>query len=150
MLSSRLVNLIEGNWEEITKRVIRAVKTNPGMPTFAARPESEIREWCREILKNLGQLLTATKESEVKRRFQLLGRMRFEENIPLDEAVLRLHLLKEKMVGFIHEQGFAMTAVQLYAEEELAQRMSRFFDGSVYHLVRGYQEAARLDRRAAS
>ena len=150
MLSTRLVRLIEGNWEEITRRVILAIQSNPDMRTFASRSESEIREWCREILKNLGYLLTATKDEEVKRRFQVLGRMRFEENIPLDEAVLRLHLLKDKIVGFINEQGFAMTAIQLYAQEELAQRMTRFFDASVYHVVRGYQEAALLARRVAS
>ncbi len=150
MLSTRLVRLIEGNWEEITKRLIQTIRSHPEMQVFASRPEAEIREWCQDILKNLGYLLTARNEDEVKNRFRLLGRTRFEENVPLSEAVLRLHLLKEKIIGFIQEQGLPMTAVELYAEEELAKRMGRFFDASVYQVVRGYQEAQRLARRMAS
>ncbi len=150
MLSTRLVQLIESNWEEIAARLARAIRNNPEMENLANCPESEIREWCREILANLGYLLTATKDQEVHRRFEILGRMRFEENIPLHEAVLRFHLLKDKIIGFVHEQGFPMTAVQLYAEEELEQRMNRFFDACVYHLVRGYENALRVAQRLAS
>src|SRR5438874_292716 len=103
MLSTRLVQLIEANWEEIAARLLREVKGHPELKTLAGRPELEIREWCREILGNLGYLLTASKEQEIQRRFEILGRMRFEESIPLHEAVLRVHLLKEKVFGFIHE-----------------------------------------------
>ncbi len=150
MLSTRLVQLIEDNWEEIAGRLIREIQNHPDMQNFASRPVVEIREWCREILENLGYLLTARKDEEVQRRFQVLGRTRFEENIPLHEAVLRLFLLKEKIVEFVHEQGFDMTALQLYAEEELEQRVGRFFDESVYHIVRGYEGAMRRATRMAS
>jgi hypothetical protein len=150
MLSARLVKLIENNWEEITARVIRVIRSGPETPHLAARSDGELRDWCKDILLNLGKLLTAPKEEEVSRRFQLLGRMRFEENIPLDEAVLRFHILKDKIFGFIHEQGYAMTAVELYAEEELEHRIGRFFDACVYHIVRGYEDARRVARRMAS
>ncbi len=150
MLSARLVQLIQNNWQEIADRLIREIRNHPEMQNFASRPETEIRDWCREILENLGYLLAARKDEEVKRRFQVLGRMRFEEKIPLHEAVLRMHLLKDKIVAFIHEQGFALTAMQLYAQEELEQRMGRFFDACVYHIVRGYEDALRVERRIAS
>jgi hypothetical protein len=150
MLSTKLVRLIEDNWEEITRRVITEIRSSPDMRTLAACPVSDLRAWCREILENLGYLLLASKDQEVKRRFEVLGRLRFEENIPLAEAVLRFYILKNKITDFIHEQGFAMTAVQLYASEELAQRLTRFFDESVYRVVRGYHDAARLAQRAAS
>ena len=150
MLSAKLVHLIESNWDEIASRLITAVKQHPDMQNLAKRSDLEIREWSQEILKNLGYLLSAKTGEEVKRRFQILGRTRFEENIPLHEAVLRLQLLKEKIHGFVHEQGFSMTAMELYAEEELGQRMGRFFDASVYHLVRGYEVAQRIAGRMAS
>ena len=150
MLSARLVQLIEGHSDEICSRLIRSVRSHSDMKELAARPEGEIREWCGEILNNLGFLLSARKDEEVERRFQVLGKTRFEENIPLHEAVLRFHLLKDKIIGFIHEQGFPMSAVQLYAEEELEQRVSRFFDACVYNVVRGYEDAMRVARRLAS
>jgi hypothetical protein len=150
MLSTKLVQLIESNWEEIAARLTADVRKHADMTRLARCTDMELREWCREILSNLGYLLTARKDEEMKRRFQVLGRLRFEENIPLHEAVLRFHLLKEKILGFVHEQGFAMTAMELYAEEELAMRMGRFFDACVYHLVRGYEDAIARAARIAS
>jgi len=150
MLSTRLVQLIESNWEVIAERLIAALRKHPDIEQLSRCSDMELREWCHEILANLGYLLAASKDNEVKRRFQVLGRMRFEENIPLHEAVLRFHLLKDKIIGFVHEQGFPMTAMQLYAEEELESRMGRFFDACVYALVRGYEAAIRRAQRVAS
>lgn len=150
LLSTKLVQLIEEHWEEISTRLIREVRKNSNMRNMAARPDAELREWCQGILEHLGQLLISKKEDEIGRRFEYSGRKRFEENIPLHEAVLRLHLLQDKIVAFVHEQGFPMTALQLYAEEELEQRMTRFFHAGVYHVVRGYEAAKLLEDRVAS
>ncbi len=149
MLSSRLVQLIEEHWEEIANRMIGAVKQHPDTPNLARKSDAEMREWCRNILQDLDYLLSLSKEQEVKRRFEVLGRMRFEENVPLHETVLRFHILKNKIIGFIHEQGFPMSAMHLYAEEELELRIDRFFDDCVYHLVRGYESAMRVAHRAS-
>lgn len=150
MLSARLVQLIEGNWEEIANRVIKEIRKNPELATLARKPNEDLRDWSRKILENISYLLTASKEDEVKRRFQVLGKVRFEESVPLHETVLRFHLLKDKIFGFIHEQGFAMDTLHLYAEEELEHRMGRFFDACVYHVVRGYEDARRRADRMAS
>jgi hypothetical protein len=149
MLSKSLVELIESNWELIADRLIAAVRKHPEMPRLSKCSDVELRQWCREILSNLGQLLAYSTEEEVKRRFHLSGRLRYEESVPLHEAVLRLHMLKEKIIGFVHEQGFPMTAMHLYVEEDLELRMGRFFDACVYQLVRGYEDAMRVAARAS-
>jgi len=149
MLSSRLVQLIENNWEEIANRLIASVRKHPEMSNLNRKTDAEMREWCRSILQDLDYLLAGSKEQEVRRRFEILGRMRFEEQIPLHEAVLRFHMLKNKIIGFMHEQGFPMSAMHLYAEEELELRIGRFFDDCVYHVVRGYEHAQRVARLAS-
>jgi hypothetical protein len=148
MLSIRLVQLIEAHWEEIAARVVAEVKKHPETQTLAARQEAELRVWCRDILENLEALLTARKEDQLQRRFRALGHRRFEENIPLHEAVLRLQILKAEIFGFVHEQGFAMTMLELYREEELQVLISRFFDACVYQVVRGYEDALRVSQVA--
>ncbi|HLH20200.1 MAG TPA: hypothetical protein VKX45_23440 [Bryobacteraceae bacterium] len=150
MLSTRLVQLIESHWEEIADRMVKAVKNHPEMASFAQRPPLEIREWCREILQNLGYLLSATQDDELQRNFETLGKLRFEQNIPLHEAVLRIHLLKRKLFSFIGEQGYPMNTMQLYAEEELEHRLGWLFDACVYHVVRGYEKALRLEQKLMS
>jgi hypothetical protein len=149
MLSSKLVQLIEGNWEEIARRLISGVRIHPDLPNLARKSDGEMREWCRGILADLDYLLAADKKDEVKRRFEVLGRRRYEENIPLHEAVLRFQMLKEKIIGFVHEQGFPMSAMHLYAEEELELRIGRYFDDCVYHVVRGYEAAMRVASMAS-
>lgn len=146
----RLVQLIENNWEEVAARAWLAVQKHPDMPVLAQQSKADMRDWCQAILENLGELLAAPKHEDLKKRFLLAGRIRFEEQIPLHEAVLRFQILKDKIIGFVHEQGFQMTALQLYSEEELEQRMGRFFDACVYNVVRGYEEAMRRSARMAS
>jgi hypothetical protein len=150
MLSTKLVQLIEAHWDTIGQRLITAVRNHPDMQELAKRPQIEIREWCRDILENLGDLLTAKDHEEQQQRYRVLGKTRFEENIPLHEAVLRFHILKELVIEFIHEQGFGVNAVQLYAEEELELRLGRFIDAGVYYVVCGYENALRRAARLAS
>lgn len=149
MLSKSLVDLVEANWEVISTRLIAAMRKHPDMPELAGRSDAELRHWSREILLNLDELLGYGTQEDVKRRFHALGRLRYEENVPLHEAVLRVQMLKDKIIGFVQEQGFPMTAMHLYVEEDLELRMGRFFDACVYQIVRGYEEAMRVAARAS-
>ena len=150
MLSTRLVQLVEKRWEDIASGLILTIRHHPEMRELAKRSDLELRDWCRDILSNLNSLLLAGTEDAVQNRFQLMGRLRFEEGVPLHEAVLRLHLLRGKVTEFIREEGLPTNAIQLYSEEELQYRLSKFFDACVYHLVRGYEAGIRVAQRLAS
>jgi hypothetical protein len=76
--------------------------------------------------------------------------LRFEEGVPLCEAVRGLFLVKDKMIDFVLNQAAARTYMQLYAEEELEHRVDRFFDILVYHLVKGYEDAWHKAARSAA
>ena len=150
MITTKLTELIERDWEEIAEGVIAAVRRHPNLEHLSKRSDLDLREWCRETLEHLGSLMSARKADVVPRRFEVLGRIECEEHIPLHEAVLRLQILKNAIVSFIHEHGLATTALQVYAEEELEQRMDRFFDECIYHMVRGYERAAQLEQHVAA
>ena len=150
MLSGKLVGLIEEHWEEIADSVVKDICQHEDLPVLATRPKTELKIWCRDILANLGYWLSAGKREEVQRRYEVLGRIRFEQSVPLHESVLRFFILKDKMLDYVRQQGFALTSMQLYAEEELEQRVHRFFDATVYHIVKGYEGAMRVAARVAS
>ena len=149
MLSIRLVQLIEAHWEDIATRVIDEIRKHPETRILAERPDSELRAWCRDLLENLEAQLSARHEDNLERRYRVFGRRRFEENVPLHEAVMRLQIMKSEIFSFVHEQGFAMTMLELYREEELQVLIGRFFDALVYQVVRGYEEALRVAARVA-
>jgi hypothetical protein len=143
MLPPKLIHLIENQWDEIVTRGIRAMLRDPEVIHFRSLPEAELREWGRNILENLGHWLAASKDDEVARRYEAVGRLRFEEHVPLHESVRALCLLKEKVLDFVQEQGSAKTSVDLFAEEELEHRLGHFFDLILVHQVRGYEMALR-------
>jgi hypothetical protein len=150
MLSRTLVQLIEAHSEEIASRLIAAIRDHPDMQNLAKRPDWELRDWCRTILENISYLLSVSANGRVSQRFEALGYTLFEEGIPLHESVLNCRLLKEKILGSVHEQSSPMTSVQLYAEKELEQMIGSFFDACVYRIVRGYEFARRSAARLSS
>jgi hypothetical protein len=144
MLSGKLIHLIEEHWGEITALVLAEIRRNPEMRHIGALPEPELREWGENILHNLGHWLDVGSEETLSRHYQELGRIRFTEHIPLHESVRGLCILRQKMVDYVQDNFFAKNSLEFFAEEELIQRLSRFFDVQVCALVRGYEQALRL------
>ncbi len=150
MLSGKLIHLIEDHQEQIATNVIRAIRYNPELVQYHKLSDTELRERGQQILENLGYWLSAGHEAEIEQHYEMLGKARFEESIPLHESVRALAIIKDKMIDFVHEQGVARTSVDLYAEEELERRVGRFFDTLTIHMVRGYETTWRRAARAAA
>jgi len=147
MITTTLTQLIERDWEAVAARLIATVRRHPDLQYLSNQSDLDHREWCRDLVENLGNLMSAAKCEVVQRRLEALGRIKCEEHVPLYEAVLRLQILKNEIVSFIHERELPMNTIQLYAEEEFEQRIARFFDECIYRLVRGYEQAIRLEQR---
>jgi hypothetical protein len=139
MVSRTLVQTIEDNCERITDRIVGRQREDPDLVQVRRLPDSELRDRAREVLKNLGRWLVAGREGETAQRYESLGRRRCEESIPLHEVVRSLHILRQHIVGFVREQGIGHSSLELYAQEELEHLVGLFFDGAVYHVVRGYE-----------
>lgn len=143
MLSTKLVRMVEEHWDTIAARVIKEIRNDPHLFQIRKLPDSELRLWGQTIIKNLGHWLVESNEQEVAHRYESQGRLRFQEAIPLHEAVHGLNLLKHGMLTYIRDQGLCQTTVEVYAEEELEHQVGRFFDSALYHLVRGYEAELR-------
>jgi len=148
MLSGRLINLIENHQEQITASVIREMRRHRDLAHYYKLPDAELRERAQWIVEQLGYWLSGGHDTEIQLRYELLGKKRFEEDIPLHEAVRALAIIKDKTLAFAREQWMAKTAMDLYAEEELDRRVVRFFDTLTVHLVKGYENAWRVEEHA--
>jgi hypothetical protein len=152
MLSARLIQLIEENWEGITSATIRQILGDSKLSHIRNLPETELRDVGRGILKNLGYWLTAsrTEQKVVEEQYEGVGRVRFAEAVPLHECVRALQVVKQKVVEFMRDHEFARSTVSIYAEEELEHRLNEFFDDLIYHEVVGYESALRSTIGAAA
>ncbi len=150
MLSAKLVQLIETHSAGLAEEAVHQLRADPRAPGIAALPENELRDQCQLVLQRLGHWLAESPEEEIADQYEHLGRLRLREDIPLHEAVLALHRLKQSMLDYVRAQGLAQTAADIYGEEELEHEIGRFFDSAVYHLVHGYETSRQMEAGATA
>jgi hypothetical protein len=150
MLSHRLIQCIEDHSEQLTDEVIRRIRMDPELTHIGQLPTSDLHEWRSGLLRNLGAWLAGEERGKLRKHYEEIGKERFDGGIPLHECVRSLHILKQEIVDFARNQGFAQSSVEIYAEEELERRVDRFIDFLLYHLVRGYEAALRGSKSVAA
>lgn len=147
MLSSRIVRLISDHWAEITDRVVRRIRQDARLHELGRLPEADLRDRSREILQNLDRWLVSPEE-EVAGRYERLGRVRCQEGVPLHEVVYALQIVKESMIQFVHDQGWMVNTLDVYAEEQFERGADRIFSSMIYYVVCGYERAMKLTASA--
>ena len=143
MLSGKLIRIIESHWREIAARFLRRVRQDRVLLCFGMLPESDLIARTENLLHHFGDWLAEPERVRMGQLYEEIGRLRYQEQIPLHEAVHAVHLLKDELLGFVRDQGLTQTPVDLYAEGELERRTGRFFDYLVEHMVHGYEAAMR-------
>ena len=53
MLSHSLIQLAEDHWERIAAAAMQPIREESELPHMAKLPDSELRDWARDILKSL-------------------------------------------------------------------------------------------------
>lgn len=148
MLSSKLVEMIEGHTEQIKRNVLKEVRKDSRLSEFTKLSDTELLRRFEDVCRHLGRWLSLQDEKLLENRYAALGRERFEEGIPLQEVVLATQMFKGALLRFAREQAVDQSAFDIYSEEELEYLLGRFFDRIIYYIVCGYQqplrEAARM------
>jgi hypothetical protein len=143
MISGKFVHLIETHWDRILVRIVDQIRREPELVHLQKLLASESREWGEQLLEHLGFWLTAENQEDLAHKYEALGKLRFEQGIPLDESVRALCIIRSKILTYVDEHIASTSSVELYAVEELERRLGRFFDVLLVHLVRGYERALR-------
>lgn len=150
MLSARLMQRIESNWEAIATQVNAQVRRDQQVAHYQSLSESEIRERARDIVVNLGYWLLSNNTDEVASRYEALGRRRYREGTPLHEVVYKLAMIRKSISTYVMDQNLSLTAVEVYEELDLLRSLTRFFDLVVHNVVRGYESEMRESLRNGS
>jgi hypothetical protein len=143
MISTRLVHLIESNGDQIIDRVAAQIRREPEMKHGNSIQEYELHGLGLDLLHHLGDWLSSSNGHDLALGYERLGKLCYEQQIPLHEALRGMSLLREKILDVAQEHMISNSPIELYAEEELERRLGRFFDRLNIHLVRGFEEAVR-------
>ena len=135
-----LMKQIETHAEQLTERVIQAVRTNPRTKFLSDLSEDELRRRFFDLFRNLGQWLGERGEEQIEATFGEIGRRRCDEGVPLTELVYALVLVKQHLWDYIAKNVMPASEENLYQEELVGEMVGRFFDRAIYHTVRGYEE----------
>ena len=81
-------------------------------------------------------------DDEIRQHYEDLGLRRYKEGIPLCEVIYAGILTKHHLLEYVHTRGLADTAVEIYAEQELSNKINQFFDNAIYCTAKGYEKAA--------
>lgn len=148
MLSATIISRIESKWEQIVASVIDETHRDHRLASYQALSTHELRRRAEDLVRNLGQWLSAGNHHEIAARFEELGRRRHAEGFSLAEVVRKIQLLEEKLVAAARDENDARNALDIYGELEILRALNRFFWLANYHVVHGYESAAEHGRLA--
>ena len=143
MLTSRLVSMIEEHAEQLTRRVVHELRTDPRTVTYHEINPHEDYSRVFAVVHNLGMWLDTKSDTATEQAYRSLGRMRFSEGIPLAEVVCALMLTKQTLRGFVQAQGWMDSALDIWQQVELHTMIDRFFERATYFTVLSYEAEAR-------
>lgn len=143
--SQRLVDLIEGNAKELTKKWLDLVREHPGTPTYHTYDKALLYSRAFDVYKNLSKWISAAKDDkeELRTVYMGLGAQRYREGIPLSEVLLALLITRRVLWSKVQSEGMLDTAVDLNNAMLLSNQVQLFFDRAIVFVARGYEEAAR-------
>ena len=145
----KLVDLIEGHSDELTRRLVERVKENRQTIGYRRFDDLELGRRARAIYGHLGYWLRSTSDLEVEDAFFAVGRERCEEGVPLSDVVAAQLLTRRNLWDFINEKIAGDSPVELRGELEVQILVVRFFDRVIYHTVRGYEAEAKERTQSA-
>lgn len=142
-ICKRLVALIEGNADRLTREWLAEVRQRPETPTYHHFDEEALYKRAHSVYSQLGKWVAATtSKEEIAKVYDALGRERYREGFGLAEVLEALMLTRRRLWLLVLSQGFLDTAIDLHAALDLNARVILFFDRAMYFTARGYERAA--------
>jgi hypothetical protein len=140
VLSNKLVEIIEHNADQLSRRWIELVRTDECTPTYHSYDEDKLYERAFSVYSHLGDWLSAgPTQEEVTRLYTELGRQRHREGFQLSELLQALILTRRVLWTKIQMDGLFDTALDLNQALDLRNQTIRFFDRAMVCAAKGYE-----------
>jgi hypothetical protein len=141
-ICKRLVDLIEGNADRLTRNWLADVKKRPETPTYHRYPDEQLYERVHEVYRNLGKwVCREATAADVARVYTALGRQRQAEGFSLSEVLEALILTRRHLWLLVLSEAFLDTALDLQQALDLNARAVLFFDRAMYFTALGFEES---------
>jgi hypothetical protein len=143
MLSAakKLIDVTEHNAEKIAKQWFGDVKKNPKTPAYHDLPENKAIPMAVEFYQRFRIIFDAEKPfEEAKKIFVVYADECYTKEIPLQEAIYALTLMRRHMWLFADFQALFTTAIEQRQAIESLNRTILLFDYAIYVITQRYQD----------
>ncbi len=139
-ISERLVGLVEKNADQLTKRWVELVRTDPGTPTYHTYDEAKLYQRAFSVYSQFGKWLsTGTTTEEFQETYTALGAQRRKEGFALSELLQALIITRRVLWLRVESEGFLDTALDLNLALQLSNQTVLFFDRAMFFAAQGYE-----------
>ena len=139
-ISARLVGLVEKNADQLTKRWVELVRTDPGTPTYHTYDEAKLYQRAFSVYSQFGKWLSSgTTTEEFQETYTALGAQRRKEGFALSELLQALIITRRVLWLRVESEGFLDTALDLNLALQLSNQTVLFFDRAMFFAAQGYE-----------
>ena len=139
-ISAKLVGLVEKNADQLTKKWVELVRTDPGTPTYHTYDEAKLYQRAFSVYSQFGKWLSAgTTTEEFQKTYTALGAQRRKEGFALSELLQALIITRRVLWLRVESEGFLDTALDLNLALQLSNQTVLFFDRAMFFAAQGYE-----------
>ena len=141
MIFQKLINLIEDNADELTKRLMKDLLGREETRHYRNLSEDLVYERVFDVYSRLGSWLSREKNiKDIKEYYTQLGKKRYYEGIPLHEVIMALMLIKRHLWLYVLEKHFFNSTYECYQALEMNNKVVLFFDRIIFFTTIGYED----------
>jgi hypothetical protein len=141
MISEMIVTRIKENASILTTRLIQDLLSREETKSYRTLDKDTLARRVFDVYSRLDAWLLGDKtKGEIRNHYMDLGRQRFREDIPLEEALMALMLIKRHIWLYVQEQNFFDSTFMFHQALEFNNRVVLFFDRAIYFTAMGYQD----------
>jgi hypothetical protein len=140
VLSAKLVELIERNADQLTKRWLDIVQTDECTPTYHTYDKDKLYQRAFSVYSQLGKWLSdEASQDETTKIYTALGAQRHREGFQLSEVLQALILTRRVLWTKVQTDGLLDTVLDLNQALQLRNQTIRFFDRAMVCMAKGYE-----------
>lgn len=145
MLYYNFMETLRKNEYFLTRDIIREIKTMPEAPHYRAMPDDALYGRVHKIIyhaykRHSAWLTDTASRNAVFSHYSEIGRLRFREDIPLDEVVRAFLAVKAGVFGCIAGRIPLDTDYTPGQTGELFMNIGLFFDRIILAVISGYRK----------
>ena len=141
MRAPRLVQIMRDKSEAMSGELVTKIRASVECSDLLVHvPESEQKQYAREIYQDLIEWLENRKDSVLEQRYVALGKRRASQGIPASHLFSAVTIAHECLWDYMEQECLHEEPVEFLGGVMLLRSMSSFFDRVVHFALIGYEQ----------